>query len=184
MYSQSFLVTSVRGRAFLPTTAASSLEGVSAFMNPLVGAASSAFLLLRFLAGASVAAGASAGTGAAAAFLAGVFWVTSASCEVAAAFFAVAMWLFSVEIGRMGASYQAGWLIVGGWYFVAKRNVTRMSFRQLLFSLGLGSLVPPFSFQFAQPGLNDTQLDVIGRRIAPDALLCGAQPVDGTGQVA
>src|SRR5215217_7178621 len=75
MYSQTFFVTSVRGSGLLPTTAASSAEGVSSFMNAALG--------LRAAAGFFAAAfGAAAFAGAAAFLAAGL------AAGLAAAFFA------------------------------------------------------------------------------------------------
>src|SRR6185312_8689782 len=65
MYTHSFLVISVRGIGLLPTTAASSGEGVIAFMKAAFGLRAAAFFLAgAFLAGAFLAA----------AFLAGAFF--------------------------------------------------------------------------------------------------------------
>src|SRR6185437_5565378 len=75
MYSQTFLVTSVRGIGLSPMTAASEALGVIAFMNAAFGVR---FLAATFLAGAFLAA----------AFFAGAFF---------AAFFAVAMLILSIK---------------------------------------------------------------------------------------
>src|SRR5207253_5811882 len=57
MYSQIFLVTSVRGIGLSPTTAASCGLGFIGFMNAAFGARLAAFLAGAFLAGAFFAAG-------------------------------------------------------------------------------------------------------------------------------
>jgi hypothetical protein len=98
MYSQTFLVTSVRGIGVAPITAANAALGVMAFMKAALGA--------RFLAGAAFFAGAAFLAGAAffagAAFLAGAAFFAGAAFLAGAAFFAgaflaVAIWMFSIS---------------------------------------------------------------------------------------
>jgi hypothetical protein len=77
MYSQTFLVTSVRGTGVAPMMAASWALGVIAFMKAALG--------VRFLAGA-------------AAFVAAVAFLAGAAVFVAgAAFFAVAIFILSIK---------------------------------------------------------------------------------------
>ena len=98
MYSQTFLVTSVRGIGVAPMTAAKAALGVMAFMKAALGA--------RFLAGAAVLAGAAAFFAAGAAFLAGAAFFAGAAAlagaffagaVLAGAFFAVAILNFSIK---------------------------------------------------------------------------------------
>src|SRR5665213_2084605 len=80
IYTHSFLVISVRGIGLLPTTAASSGEGVIAFMNAAFGLRAAAFLAGAFLAAAFFGAAFFAG----AFFLAELFFFAGIQSPVSA----------------------------------------------------------------------------------------------------
>src|SRR5690606_22078517 len=93
MYSQTFLVTSVRGSGLAPTMAASAALGVMAFMKAALGVrflAGAAFLAATFFAGAAAFFAGAAFLAGAAAFLAGAaaFFAGAAAFFAGAAFFA------------------------------------------------------------------------------------------------
>ncbi len=105
MYSQIFLVTSVRGSGVAPITAARVADGVIGFMNAALGVRGAAFFAAGFLT-AGLAAAFLAGAAFFAAGLAAAFFATG----LAAAFLAGAAFLAA---GLAAAFFAAGFLAAG-----------------------------------------------------------------------
>ncbi len=114
MYSQIFLVISVRGIGAAPITAASVADGVTGFMNAALGLRGADFFAATFLAGAFFAAGAFAATFFAATFLAAGFF--TAAFFAGATFFAGAAFLAA---GFFTAAFLAAGFLAAGFLAVA-----------------------------------------------------------------
>ena len=118
MYSQIFLVTSVRGSGFAPMTAARTADGVIGFMNAALGLRGAAtFFTTGFLAATFFAAGFLAATffaaGLAAAFFAtGFFTAGLAAAFFATTFFAAGFAAAFFAAGFLAAALAAGFLAV------------------------------------------------------------------------
>lgn len=124
MYSQIFLVTSVRGSGLAPTTAARTADGVIAFMKAAFGLRGVAGLAAFFAAGLAAALGAAAffaagfAAGLAAAFAAGL------AAGLAAGFFAAGFAAglaagFAAAFFAGAAAFAAGFLAAAAGFFAA-----------------------------------------------------------------
>jgi hypothetical protein len=112
MYSQIFLVTSVRGSGLAPITAASTADGVIGFMNAALGLRGAA----AFFAAGFLAADLAAFAGAAffAAGLAAAFFAAGFAAGLAAAFFAAGLAAaFAAGFFTATAFFAAGFLAAG-----------------------------------------------------------------------